>query len=387
MELVHQVLIAVITAEIFLYIVLSTNVGLRERLTRKGISIYPFMCLIDLGKMPKLRIKPGSSNLLRLLLLISGIANFVFLLYIFYQTLLPYVVMLIRGLIVGAKISSPFIPIVPGITVSINQFIYIILALSVGVALHEVFHALAAYLNGWKVESWGIGLFLIFPLAYVKPSEEDYRKSSIKSKAIVLSAGVLANTILFLIAMALMPIAFANIQTAVVIMSVEGNATAPAYKAGIPYPSIIVSINNSKIDSIDDLRNVLMKYKNSSVTYVIGIMKAKITGDVVKPVSNVSYYVVHKPKGKWRLGIVITELPLASTSLFTIALARLLYWFYIVNISLAIINAAPLYVTDGGRLISEVLSRVKLGVLNHIVQGLTAVFVAIFLLIGLMRFI
>ncbi len=387
MELVHQVLIAVITAEIFLYIVVSTNVGLRERLTRKGISIYPFMCLIDLGKMPKLRIKPGSSNLLRLLLLISGIANFVFLLYIFYQTLLPYVVMLIRGLIVGAKISSPFIPIVPGITVSINQFIYIILALSVGVALHEVFHALAAYLNGWKVESWGIGLFLIFPLAYVKPSEEDYRKSSIKSKAIVLSAGVLANTILFLIAMALMPIAFANIQTAVVIMSVEGNATTPAYKAGIPYPSIIVSINNSKIDSIDDLRNVLMKYKNSSVTYVIGIMKAKITGDVVKPVSNVSYYVVHKPKGKWRLGIVITELPLASTSLFTIALARLLYWFYIVNISLAIINAAPLYVTDGGRLISEVLSRVKLGVLNHIVQGLTAVFVAIFLLIGLMRFI
>jgi len=385
--LVHQVLITIIIAEVLSYLVISTNMSLRERLARKGISVYPFMYLIDLGKMPKFKVKPKFSNVLSLLLLVFGVANFVFLLYIFYQTLLPYVIMLIKGLVIGAQVSSPFIPIVPGITVSINQFIYIILALSIGVALHEIFHAFAAYLNGWRVESWGIGLFLIFPLAYVRPSEEDYKKSSIKSKAIVLSAGVLANTILFLIAMALMPVAFASIQTAVVIISVERNATAPAFKAGIPYPSIIVSINNSKVGSIDDLRNMLMKYRNNSVTYVIGIMKAEIVGDVVKPVSNISYYIVHKPKGRWRLGIIITELPLATTSPFTIALARFLYWFYIVNISLAIINAAPLYITDGGKLISEVLSRVKLNVLNHLVQGLTAVFVAIFLLIGLMRFI
>jgi len=385
--LVHQVLITIIIAEVLSYLVISTNVSLRERLARKGISVYPFMYLIDLGKMPKFKVKPKFSNVISLLLLIFGVANFVFLLYIFYQTLLPYVIILIRGLVVGAQVSSPFIPIVPGITVSINQFIYIILALSIGVALHEIFHAFAAYLNGWRVESWGIGLFLIFPLAYVRPSEEDYKKSSIKSKAIVLSAGVLANTILFLIAMALMPVAFASIQTAVVIISVERNATAPAFKAGIPYPSIIVSINGSKVSSIDDLRNILMKYRNNSVTYVIGIMKARMVGDVVKPVSNISYYIVHKPKGRWRLGIIITEMPLATTSPFTIALARFLYWFYIVNISLAIINAAPLYVTDGGKLISEVLSRVKLNVLNHLIQGLTAVFVAIFLLIGLMRFI
>jgi len=387
MELVHQILIVIIIAEVFSYLVISMNADLRERLARRGISIYPFMYLIDLGKMPKFKVKPKTSNILSLLLLVFGIANFVFLLYIFYQTLLPYVIMLVKGLVVGAQVSSPFIPIVPGITVSINQFIYIILALSIGVALHEIFHAFAAYLNGWRVESWGIGLFLIFPLAYVRPSEEDYKKSSIKSKAIVLSAGVLANTILFLIAMALMPVAFASIQTAVVIISVEKNVTAPAFKAGIPYPSIIVSINNSKVSSIDDLRNTLMKYKNSSVTYVMGIVKAEIVGDVVKPTSNISYYIVHKPKGRWRLGIVITELPLANTSPLTIALARFLYWFYIVNISLAIINAAPLYITDGGKLISEVLSRVKLNVLNHLVQGLTAAFVAIFLLIGLMRFI
>jgi len=387
MELVHQVLITIIIAEVLSYLVISTNMSLRERLARKGVSVYPFMYLIDLGKIPKFKVKSKFSNVLSLLLLVFGVANFVFLLYIFYQTLLPYVIMLIKGLVVGAQVSSPFIPIVPGITVSVNQFIYIILALSIGVALHEIFHAFAAYLNGWRVESWGIGLFLIFPLAYVRPSEEDYKKSSIKSKAIVLSAGVLANTILFLIAMALMPVAFASIQTAVVIVSVERNATAPAFKAGIPYPSIIVSVNNSKVSSIDDLRNMLMKYRNISVTYVMGIMKAEIVGDVVKPTSNISYYIVHKPKGRWRLGIIISEMPLATTSPLTIALARFLYWFYVVNISLAIINAAPLYVTDGGKLISEVLSRVKLNLLNHLVQGLTAAFVAIFLLIGLMRFI
>ena len=385
--MVHQVLITIIIAEVLSYLVISTNMSLRERLARKGVSVYPFMYLIDLGKIPKFKVKSKFSNVLSLLLLVFGVANFVFLLYIFYQTLLPYVIMLIKGLVVGAQVSSPFIPIVPGITVSVNQFIYIILALSIGVALHEIFHAFAAYLNGWRVESWGIGLFLIFPLAYVRPSEEDYKKSSIKSKAIVLSAGVLANTILFLIAMALMPVAFASIQTAVVIVSVERNATAPAFKAGIPYPSIIVSVNNSKVSSIDDLRNMLMKYRNISVTYVMGIMKAEIVGDVVKPTSNISYYIVHKPKGRWRLGIIISEMPLATTSPLTIALARFLYWFYVVNISLAIINAAPLYVTDGGKLISEVLSRVKLNLLNHLVQGLTAAFVAIFLLIGLMRFI
>ena len=60
----------------------------------------------------------------------------------------------------------------------------------------------------------------------------------------------------------------------------------------------------------------------------------------------------------------------ASLSAYTMA------W---INLSLAFINMAPLYITDGGRLVSDFLERYRWGrIANHAIQlGTLAVFLSL----------
>ncbi len=387
MDVATLSLLTVLLVEVTFFFLTQMNKELSNFLSKRNVSVYPFMILIDLGKVPRIKSVSKSRKAL-MVMTVVGTVNFIVLLYLFYKALIPSIATFFGAVVHGATAQSPFVPIVPGVTVTVTQFIYILLALSVGVALHEFFHAIAAYAAGWRVEAWGVGLLLIFPLAYVRTNEEDFRKSGMSAKAAVLTAGVLANTILFLIAMASIPVVMSHVSVGVAILSLDTrDLTAPAVKAGLPTPSLLVSINGTKINSIATLRSVLIPNKDRSVTYVVIIRKAEIKGGVVIPKSPPTKYLVHKPAGRWRLGIIVTELPLYGTSPQVLALARFLYWFYIVNISLAVINAAPLYITDGGRLISELLRKYNLPYLNHVIQGLTAFFVMMFLIVGLLTHI
>ncbi len=383
MEVTTIALLAVLFIEMIFFLLTQVNKSVSNFISKHNVNVYPFMILIDLGKVPRFKSVSGSRKAL-VTMAVIGTVNFIALLYLFYRALIPSIAAFFGAVVSGGSVRSPFVPVVPGVTVSITQFIYILLALSIGVALHEFFHAIAAYAAGWRVEAWGVGLLLIFPLAYVRTNEEDFKEASMKAKAAVLTAGVLANTILFLVAMAAIPIVMAHVNTGVVILSLDTkDLTAPAVKAGLPTPSLLLTINNSKIRSIADLRAVLIPNKDKEVTYVVKIRRVEIRNGVAVLRSGVLTYILHKPAGRWRLGIIVTELPLQGTSPQLLALARFMYWFYIVNISLAVINAAPLYITDGGRLISELLRKYNLNYFNHIIQGLTAFFVIVFLVVGL----
>jgi membrane-associated protease RseP (regulator of RpoE activity) len=225
-------------------------------------------------------------------------------------------------------------------------------------------------------------------LAYVKVNEEVFSKTLLRVKARILSAGVLANALLALLAIAIMPAVTAGLSTQVVIMDVvSDDPNAPAAKAGLPVPSIINAINGTSINSVYDLKRVLKQYENDTVVLALELTPAVIDDEIVKPIDDTSVYYVNKPAGRWRLGIYVGELFSATTPRQSIMLGRFLFWFYIVNISLGVFNAAPLYITDGGRLISEILSKYGLGSLNNVVQSGTVLFTVILLLLGFMRFI
>ena len=387
MEPAILVIVLALAVELLIYALFSFNSGIAGYLRGRGVSVYPFTVLIDLGKVPRFRTIERSKRL-RSVLLITGLANFLALVAMFYWYIAPSVKALLEALVRVKVPESPFIPIVPGVTVNVSTFLYILLALSIGVALHELFHAIAAYSVGWRIDAWGVGVFLIFPLAYVKINEEDYKQAKLKCKATVLTAGVLANTILFLIAISLAPVVASHITSAVVIVGLdESDPTAPAVMARIPCPSIIYSINATRVSSIGDLRDYLVRYGNTSVTYVIRLSKAELLGEVVRSVGSCKEYVVRKPAGRWRLGIYLSELPTYGTPAYIIALARFTYWFEVVNVSLAMLNAAPIYISDGGRLVTEVLGRVKLKAVNHVIQATTAFLIAVFLISSLAKYI
>ncbi len=385
-EPAYMVLLAVIAAEIAIYVITTASPEVNNRLKSRGINIYPFAVLVDLGKGPKFK-SLSRARRAKVLILIIGAVNFAILLALFYWMLIPSIISLLRSLFaVPAEVTSPFVPVIPGITISLHAFLYLLLAAAIGIALHEVFHVLATYMEGLEVEAWGAGLLLIFPLAYVRIAEERLAKLSLKSKVRILSAGILANTLLFLVALACIQPVLAQINTAVVVVGLSEDPNAPAVKAGLPNPCILKSINDTSIKTINNLREVLSRYKYENVTLVLQIIRVKVEGEVVKPVSGVEYVKVFKESGRDKLGVYVTELPTADTPLYALHIGRFLYWLQIVNISLAMLNAAPLYITDGAKIISEILRKYNLERIDKLVQSLTVAFTIALLLVGLMRF-
>lgn len=387
-EVTYAALLAIIAAELVIFATVASNKERYERLQARGITISPFIILIDMGKVPRLR-KLTESPITKKLLFILGLINFVVLIGLFYWQVLPSLYNIFKTIVYGVgQATSPFVPVIPGITINIQAFLYIIMALSIGVAAHELFHAIAAYAVGWRVEAWGVGLFLIFPVAYVKPSEEDFQKSSLKSKTTVLTAGVLANTLLFLIALPLLPAVTAQITTVPVIVGVDTSSpNTPAVVAGIEAPAVIISINDTRINSVNDLHQYLGPLMNKTVVLDFKLVPAQIIGETVfYNTSNVTVYRVLKPAGSL-IGIYISDLPTADTNPLAIHAARFIYWLELVNISLGLINAAPLYISDGGRLLSELVKEKAHPVVNHVIQGGTVLAIVVLLVVGLIRFI
>ena len=377
----------VVLIEVSILTVVTANKELKDRMEKRGISVSPLMILWDIGKVPRVR-KLTERKLTKQIFLIAGLINFAALLGLLYWQVLPSMYNIFNAWVSGGReVSSPFIPVIPGLTISVESFLYILLALSAGVALHEFFHALAAYSVKWRVEAWGVGLFLIFPLAYVKPSEEDYNRASLKAKATVLTAGVLANTILFLIAVPLLPLISSQLTLAPTIIKVVNTTPSlPAVRAGIPAPSVILSVNKTSMRSIYDFIKMLKPYQNRTVVLNLRLVPGKIiNGRIYFNVSDARNYLVVKPA--WgKIGIYLEDIPTYKTSPVSIAGVKFLYWFEVINISLGLINAAPLYISDGGRLISDIFKG-RYRFINHLIQGGTAVAITVLLVIGLLRFI
>ncbi len=387
-EATYAALLAVIAAELAIFAIVASSKERYDRLQAKGVTVSPFMILVDMGKVPRLR-RLTESPITRNLLFAFGIINFVALIGLFYWQVLPSLYNIFKTVMYGGgQATSPFVPVIPGVTINIQAFLYIIMALSIGVAAHELFHAIAAYAVGWRVEAWGVGLFLIFPVAYVKPSEEDFKKSSLKAKTTVLAAGVLANTLLFLIALPLLPVVTAQISTVPVIIGVDTSSPdTPAVVAGIKAPAVIVNINGTRINSISDLQRYLGPLMNESVVLDFKLAPARIVGEtVLYNASNITVYRVLKPAGSL-IGIYISDLPTAGTNPLAIHAARFIYWLEIVNISLGLINAAPLYISDGGRLLSELVKEKAHPAVNHVIQGGTVLAIVVLLVVGFLRFI
>ncbi|MCX8186205.1 MAG: site-2 protease family protein [Sulfolobales archaeon] len=390
--MVLESLITLLVIEFLLYLIYNYWGGLSSKLKGRGITVSAFTITFDVGKSMKPRAK--RSEVLSKALGISGVINVALLMLIFYWIIIPSAIDIVRTLLgVREAVSTPFVPVVPGVTIKGSNVLYFLVGVSIAVVAHEFFHALTALNEGIKVESWGLGLFLIFPFAYVKIDDRDYSKSSLSSRVKVLSAGVLSNTALALILLASISSISAVIEqhSMVVIYELDRSLgpEAPAVVAGVPTPSVLYDINGTKIGSLSDLRNYLTSIADKPATLVLNISKFKSLVDdvVIEGLQRPELIEVVKPSNMSRLGILVVEALSPSTPLHLYYLNRVFYWTYVVNISLAVFNAAPLIITDGGKILQEVLNRYGLKKLGYVVQWVTIVITVSLLVIGLLRFI
>jgi membrane-associated protease RseP (regulator of RpoE activity) len=290
---------------------------------------------------------------------------------------------------------------------------YGIVALVVGIVLHELAHGVMARSQGVGVKSLGILWFIVPVGAFVEQSDDEVQTASRKVRRRIAAAGILAN---FLLA-----ILFFGAGALVVSTTVHPNANGvgvaevlagtPAANLSLAPGDILVAVNGTPTPTYTALVNVLANTtpgERVSLTYYSG-SQGKLVSTAITLAPNPS------AAGRGFLGVGLSPLtpsetlsaltspltypsgpligfttwiilpiaglePVASptTSFFHLSgplaalggadfwiLANLLYWLAWMNLLLGLSNALPLVPLDGGLLFRDfaggLLARLKRG--------------------------
>ncbi|RUM47635.1 MAG: hypothetical protein DSY37_02045 [Hyperthermus sp.] len=323
----------------------------------RGLSIAP---LIVVWRVPLAftfldRLK--GSRLLNLLL-DSGIAIILASMLFFYSYFISSLITYLSGK--GA--TAALTPIVPGVTIGVKTFLYMLPGLSLAIIAHELSHALAARHEGVRIRSSGIMVIAgLLPAAFVEPGEEEIRKLRLRSRLRIYSAGVLANILAFLAIKLLLALLASN-GFSTVIVDVEKGSIAD--RSGIK-PGMLIDyfeVNGTRLNTMNDLihyLNELRAKNNGTIAHLELLMVFVSKGgnvSIIKPAapqdsSDTKYYD--------RIGIYMYPVSKILVKFFepktAIAITAILLYAALINISLALINSAPLFITDGARVVEDIL--------------------------------
>ncbi|MEZ0394306.1 MAG: site-2 protease family protein, partial [Desulfurococcaceae archaeon] len=234
--------------------------------------------------------------------------------------------------------------VVPGVNVHGTSLVYILASLAIGVAVHELAHAALATANGLRVKSMGVAVALILPLAFTEIDESDFERAGSLAGHSVLSAGVAANVTTVLLALAALS---ALSGPGVSIVSVDQGSLAE--RSGLAAGDVLLAVNGQPLNDPTILRSLM---GNASVrSFVLTIMKDR------GAVENLTVYKgAETALGVELVGVAPSAWLVSALGVrAAVELTLFLDWLGSVNLSLGIINALPLFITDGARALMRLL--------------------------------
>ena len=301
--------------------------------------------------------------------------------------------------------------------------IYALLIICVLIFFHELGHFMAAKACGVKVNEFAIGMgpkvlkkqkgetlysVRAFPLGgfcAMEGEDEDsqderaFNRKSVWKKAIISVAGAAMNWISARILM--IAVNYMNGVPTTTISQVEENS--PAYTAGIQKGDKILSINDKKINSWDDVQavknavntrelNIKVQRKDTELNIKTTLKendRNKIIGIVPVSEKNIVKAIANGPSATWNMAksmysglyslitgkVSAKELsgPVGIVYLINKGISRgfatVLYLTSLISLNLAIINMLPLPALDGGRLLMVIIRRLTGKAISSKVEG------------------
>jgi len=338
-----QIIVWILTALLTLNVVYTLKKSFFEK---HGVKLYYGFILVY-----KRRSGVFSGKLCRKVSYIS-IPLFVIAVYSFYDAMVTSILAKL-----GYVKATPAQLLIPGVNVTGNNLLFFTLAIAIAATLHELAHALVAGAHGLKPKSLGVALLAVIPVAFTELDEAEFASAPRRSKIAILASGPAVNFALALIAFAAFQ-AIASPTGGLVVDNVVPSGLADQH--GIKPGDVLIKINGEPA-TIPLLEKVLKN--ESEVNITLTVMSSSGVRDIV----------VRKPVNVTRLGIevvvkprdtLISMLGLAAS----VVLLKIIIWVYIVNLGLAIVNAAPLFISDGGRVIYEVAGK---KIISHAINALS----------------
>ncbi|WP_455363447.1 site-2 protease family protein, partial [[Eubacterium] cellulosolvens] len=256
----------------------------------------------------------------------------------------------------AATSIQPVIPL-PGLTISWESFPYLILAISLVLATHELAHGIATRVDNVPLKSAGVFIAVVLFGGFVEPDEEQLNRASNQTKLRVYAAGSFTNAAFGLVALLL----FANFAATIspfyttnyVGVQVAGlMPDYPAEKAGIQAGDVIVGINGMSVRTIADLQRAMMGI-SPGVQTTVSTLRGDFRVTTKPDPNNASRGIM----GISPLRDLITysgRFPFLPDGL-PYHLLRVEFWMSIVFLSVAVINMLPLYMFDGDRFLEAML--------------------------------
>ncbi|MCI2414280.1 MAG: site-2 protease family protein [Candidatus Aramenus sp.] len=306
----------------------------KGKLEKRGFKVYPFFLMWRKGTRSEWFPGVANSNAYKgfekvaIALGITSMVGGIFLIY--------YVIsgLLVRPTKTGIRLE----PIIPGVTIGLNEAIYVLLAIGISVVVHELMHAISATSNKVKVRGGGFILIVIFPGAFVEPDEEEFQRSPTSAKLKIIASGIAMNLILAAVFFPIATYLPSALSQGIEIVGVLPHSEA--YNISLHPGQVIEEINEHVVRTYTQLSQAL----DSSTHYLI----------VVKnPNGTVSYY--NATAENHFLGVEVTySIPPSAYPFLDFSI-----WMFVVNFSLALFNGAPLFITDGGKIFTELVKKIS----------------------------
>lgn len=252
---------------------------------------------------------------------------------------------LLQALVPSRGSAVSVVPLIPGLTIPAELLLTLVWVIALSMVVHEYAHYWACVKQGIRVRSAGLGWMLFFPIAFVEPDENDVMKKSQIERIRLYAAGPAANLVLAGIAILLIKL---FTVPGIYVVGVEKNS--PAFQAGIKPGDVILAVNGIKVTNLSELKASIDDHSKLVVTVLRYDRILKVI--VYKGKSKlIGVFVVPFRPPSWALSIF-------NPSIF-IQLIRSVMWLNMINLGLGVINALPMFITDGGKIMLELRGRLK----------------------------
>ncbi|MFW9871294.1 MAG: site-2 protease family protein [Candidatus Thorarchaeota archaeon] len=281
--------------------------------------------------------------------IVVGFGGMIFAFWIFGDNLIKF--------FIQPAAAGGVVPIIPGLTITGLPLIYMLVALAVTLLTHEFAHGLASSKDDITIKSSGLLAFLVLFGAFVEPDEEEFENEATpQARMRMLAAGSFSNLawgFVFLIILLnfnpMISIAYNPPSGAYIYELQEGSPAAQALDVG----DVIIGLNDTVIANWSSV-SLFMVDAGAGDQLTIHTLDGDVTIILAASELNESrgYMGVYgadywEPKPGWNLFL---------TPMFVFHLNQVIFWCYLILLSVALFNLLPIPPLDGDKLLSNGLS-------------------------------